>query len=493
MEDWLGDLAERGVAYTKSLNPVTDVLYEPSDVASWHNEGLPSGGFAEQNASILLAAPRWPLIVDPQQQGVQWVRTRGRKGSLQLLQQTSKSYYSKLVSCLENGGLAVVEDIADLDPLSKPLMEVPRSSGTRRVWIGDAEVTVHRDFSLVLHTALLNPEFRPEVFAQATVINFGVTESGLQEQLLGVVVNLERPELEQSRLDLLHKMNEMTISLRKCEDLLLAELSSATGDVLENESLVSTLEQAKRQSTEIAAAFIDAHETKEKIYIACNLYAPVAARGALLFFSLNKLHLVDVVYQYSMESYLAVFTRAIRDAQALSPRGSRVPEFIETVTREVYAFVDRSLFSRHRIVFATLVTIAVMEQQGTLLPSHTAFLLRAPTKYVIDVPEAAAEWLSKPQWGAIQALSELDGGAVPFAGILDDFADNSRWRQWAECEQPEVAKLPGEWKALPPNAKTALCALPAPRPCHCGFDGDHPFVSRHSLASRTMQWPSNNS
>jgi dynein heavy chain len=44
-------------------------------------------------------------------------------------------------------------------------------------------------------TKLTNPHFRPEIAAQCTIINFIVTEGGLEEQLLAMVVNVEKNEL----------------------------------------------------------------------------------------------------------------------------------------------------------------------------------------------------------------------------------------------------------------------------------------------------------
>lgn len=60
-------------------------------------------------------------------------------------------------------------------------------------------------------TKLINPHFRPEIAASCTIINFIVTESGLEEQLLAVVVNQERSELEQQRSELVKKQNEFQL------------------------------------------------------------------------------------------------------------------------------------------------------------------------------------------------------------------------------------------------------------------------------------------
>ena len=43
-------------------------------------------------------------------------------------------------------------------------------------------------FQLYMTTKLSNPHYTPEVFGRCTVINYSVTEQGLQAQLLNVIV-----------------------------------------------------------------------------------------------------------------------------------------------------------------------------------------------------------------------------------------------------------------------------------------------------------------
>lgn len=53
--------------------------------------------------------------------------------------------------------------------------------------IGDAEVEYDPRFRLYLQTKLSNPHYGPEVAAQTTLVNFCVTEKGLEDQLLALV------------------------------------------------------------------------------------------------------------------------------------------------------------------------------------------------------------------------------------------------------------------------------------------------------------------
>lgn len=55
-------------------------------------------------------------------------------------------------------------------------------------------------------------------------------QDGLAQQLLGVVVAHERPDLEASRLELVADTSANKALLAKLEDTLLRELSNATGE-----------------------------------------------------------------------------------------------------------------------------------------------------------------------------------------------------------------------------------------------------------------------
>jgi hypothetical protein len=63
-----------------------------------------------------------------------------------------------------------------------------------------------------MHTKLANPHYPPEIQAEATLINFKVTEDGLRDQLLNLVVSKERPDLASKNIKLIKQQIEFKIT-----------------------------------------------------------------------------------------------------------------------------------------------------------------------------------------------------------------------------------------------------------------------------------------
>lgn len=60
---------------TTDLDPLT-MLMDDADIAAWQNEGLPADRMSTENATILTSCQRWPLMVDPQLQGIKWIKKK---------------------------------------------------------------------------------------------------------------------------------------------------------------------------------------------------------------------------------------------------------------------------------------------------------------------------------------------------------------------------------------------------------------------------------
>jgi len=77
--------------------------------------------------------------------------------------------------------------------------------------MGDKEVEYHPKFRMIIQTKLANPHYKPEIQAQATLINFTVTIDGLEDQLLAEVVAKERPDLEKLKVSSSSRASDVSL------------------------------------------------------------------------------------------------------------------------------------------------------------------------------------------------------------------------------------------------------------------------------------------
>ena len=101
----------------------------------------------------------------------------------------------------------------DIDATLDPLLQraITKQGAGFKIVLGGDDVDYAMNFQLYLQTKMLNPYYPPEVSAQCTIVNFIVTEQGLEEQLLADVVNKEKAELEQKRQQLVKNQNDFQV------------------------------------------------------------------------------------------------------------------------------------------------------------------------------------------------------------------------------------------------------------------------------------------
>ena len=78
-----------------------------------------------------------------------------------------------------------------------------------------------------------------------------ITPEGLEDQLLGIVVAREKPELEEEKNALILQSAENKRKLKEIEDKILEILSASEGNILEDETAIKVLSSSKVLSNEI--------------------------------------------------------------------------------------------------------------------------------------------------------------------------------------------------------------------------------------------------
>ncbi|XP_078609718.1 dynein beta chain, ciliary-like isoform X2 [Branchiostoma floridae x Branchiostoma japonicum] len=443
------------IPITPELDPLS-MLTDDADIASWNNEGLPSDRMSTENATILSNCERWPLMIDPQLQGIKWIKQK-YGADLKVVRLGQRGYLDVIERALSDGDTVLIENLEEeTDPVLDPVLGRNTIKKGRYIKIGDKECEYNPNFRLILHTKLANPHYKPEMQAQSTLINFTVTRDGLEDQLLAEVVRCERPDLESLKSELTHQQNEFKIVLKGLEDNLLSRLSSAEGNFLGDTALVENLETTKRTAAEIEVKVTEAKVTEVKINEAREWYRPAAARASLLFFILNDLNKINPLYQFSLKAFSVVFNKAIERATAAEEVKVRVVNLIDSITWSVFMYTTRGLFERDKLTFTAQVAFQVLLMQKLINPAELDFLLRFPAQVNVTSP---VDFLSHPSWGGVKALSQMD----EFRNFDRDIEGSAkRWKKFVESECPEKEKFPQEWKNKTSLQK--LCMMRALRP-----------------------------
>ena len=95
--------------------------------------------------------------------------------------------------------------------LARAIIQKP--GGKKAIKLGENEVEYNDNFRIYFQTKMPNPHYTPETQAQTTLINFTVTEEGLEDQLLADVVGVERADLEEKKQELIQQQNNFKITL----------------------------------------------------------------------------------------------------------------------------------------------------------------------------------------------------------------------------------------------------------------------------------------
>jgi dynein heavy chain len=297
------------IPMTENMEAIGLIASE-SEIAEYQTQGLPADRVSAENGAIVLNSVRYPLMIDPQLQAIYWIKKREKENHLQIGRLGEKTLIKRILKAIEVGQPFLIENMGEnIDPSLLPIIaRVSIKKGAKHfIHIGDEEVEISPSFRLYLHTKLSNPHYPPEIQAETTLVNFSVTQDGLDEQLLSLVVKYERPDLAAQRSSLILQQNLFTIKVKELEDQILARLADAQGDITENRQLIEELELSKKISDEIAIKLEESKVTSEKINITSEKYRPVSRRGALLFFVMNNLYKMHSYYMYSLNSFVYFF------------------------------------------------------------------------------------------------------------------------------------------------------------------------------------------
>lgn len=365
-------------------------LGEPYQIQEWNmTHGLPRDEISIENGIIVtqsLLNRRWPLMIDPQQQANRWIRNIEKDNKLIVTKQSDPNLMRLLEMAIRQGMPLLLEELGEsIDPSLQTILAAKlifATGGRILMRFGDADIDYNTNFKLFMTTKLMNPHYLPEVCIQVTLVNFLVTFSGLEDQLLADVIRIELPEMEKQRGNLIVSINNDKQQLLELEDKILKLLfSSRCKNILDDEELVDTLNESKETSIAVVARLVEAEKTEEMITLEREKYRALAAKGAVLFFVVSSLSEIDPMYQFSLSYFSSVFCSVIEDENHKKSENveNRLKFLIAQETYAIFTNVSRGLFESHKLIFSFQLATAIEKHEGRLSQVEVDFLLHGLT------------------------------------------------------------------------------------------------------------------
>eukprot|EP01084_Bolivina_argentea_P249861 418441_1 len=436
----------------------SEFLSNPIDLREWRICGLPSDDFSCDNGVLVTKGNRFSLMIDPQSQANKWIKNLFP--GLQVVD-LKIDFMRVIEGALQFGTPVLLQDVeqeldASLDPI---LLQKFIISGNRKYLnINNKMIEYNASFKLFMTTRLSNPHYSPEICTKTLVVNFAVKPVGLQDQLLSIIVESEEPKLESDKSKLVIAVSKNKKKLIDLENSILNMLSEAKGSLLDDTQLIDTLQQSKITSQNVLESLKISVETEKNIDAARENYRPSAIRSSILYFVLTDLSKIDPMYQFSLESYIQLFKKSIRNSAKTNQEEESedceedLDERIEILndyhTKAVYDNTCRGLFEKHKLLFSFRMCIKkLIDEENKIDINQYLFFLKGgviinrPSNFPTNINR---EWLNDKSWDNIFSLSSKFPKI--FGDLIDSINQNGRlWKQWYTDNQSEIARFPGDW------------------------------------------------
>eukprot|EP01022_Parablepharisma_sp_SALTPOND_P023029 TRINITY_DN475_c0_g1_i1.p1 TRINITY_DN475_c0_g1~~TRINITY_DN475_c0_g1_i1.p1 ORF type:complete len:3195 (-),score=434.63 TRINITY_DN475_c0_g1_i1:26360-35944(-) len=421
-----------------------------SELLKWKAEGLPADDLSIENAIILLYSTKTPLIVDPSMQATEWLKLHLKEAgsTVEILNQQDPKFVTQLELAIRFGKTLIVQENDSLEGMMFPILRKDLlHQGPRWVVnIGEKQIDYTESFTLYLCTRDPYVEIPPNGLSQISVVNFTVTKSGLEGQLLSITLNHEQPELEKKKNELLEHEEKLRIQLADLEDRLLTQLvSSGKENILENKALVESLNETKAKSTTIEESIQDSRKLQASLDEQRAAYKPFAEIGSTIFMVISDLQKLNNMYQFSLMSFIKLFKKALDSKPEADSMEKKLSVLSQTLVKLTFYSMGRSLLKADRLMFGLYFVKGVYPHligeneweffTGTVVAGEDTGMINLPKWASVDRKEAFQIFVST--FPKIVASANVENEGI--------------WRAWGESVQCE--------KEFPTQVKAKLTAF----------------------------------
>lgn len=425
---WELHLESSGIPFER-YNSVSNYLATGKRKLEWHENSLPVDELCVENAVMSDRYIRYPLIIDPTARMIEFFQNQHKSRKLTVTSFLDAAFVKHLESALRFGNPILIQDAEHLDPVITQVLnkEYKKTGGRTLITLGRQDIDFSSDFQLYLLTRDPSVKIPPHISSRTTVINFTITRSSLESQALNQVLQVERPDVEAKRKELIKLQSEYQVHLRQLETNLLEALSEAEGSILDNDKVIETLESLKVEAEEVTTKYKETDDVMKTMEDIMDQYKPLANHCGMLFAVLEKLSLLNDYYQFSLEYFLNIFSVILN--------------------KERQSDKKESVLTNVNFLITSLYQETFKRSAPSLLKNDKALLVLMMIQMYIDGVdhELFGKAMSRAQSQEISIGSEawLERSLSVFTGTLSlkENIDKNHLMEQLSVENPEVSNI----------------------------------------------------
>ncbi|XP_055707524.1 dynein heavy chain, cytoplasmic isoform X3 [Phlebotomus papatasi] len=449
---WCQHLQAASIQYRADIAR-TEYLSNPDERLRWQANALPTDDLCTENAIMLKRFNRYPLIIDPSGQATEFIMNEFKDKKITKTSFLDDSFRKNLESALRFGNPLLVQDVENYDPILNPVLnkELRRTGGRVLISLGDQDIDLSPSFVIFLSTRDPTVEFSPDICSRVTFVNFTVTRSSLQSQCLNQVLKAERPDIDEKRSDLLKLQGEFHLRLRQLEKSLLQALNDAKGKILDDDSVITTLETLKKEAADIGQKVEETDKVIAEIETVSQQYLSLSQACSNIYFTMDSLNQVHFLYQYSLKMFLDIFSTVLYNnnrLEGITDYTTRLGIITKDLFAVCYDRVARGMLHADRLTFALLLCrIHLKGTSESNMDQEFNFFLR--NKEGLVSGQQRVEGLTGEQ---LESVNRLAARLPIFRKLLEKVKSMPELGAWLQQSSPEqcVPQLWDESKALSP-------------------------------------------
>ena len=421
----MNTLLELCKKYNISYSPnysLEKIMSDAVEIRQWTMNGLPNDAVSIENAIMFTNNKKFPLFIDPQLQGNQWIK-KLYKGKINIYkadckEENLKAQLEGIGNDIIKGSLTMLENVTEnIDTVYAPIMNQAvflDDSGIEKMNFNGSDKEYNETFKMIFTTKMSNPHYPPEYYIKMNILNFTVTESGLSEQLLSEVFKCERREKYEQRDKIIAEMGEMNDRQATNSREILTDLKETPEDkILDADDLIVKLETGKVLSDEISVNMKSNIQIEKEINELRNEYVPIAERGSILYFVVASMSKIDPMYQFSLEYFKKIFITSIMyKPEGVKQSLSERVKFLEKkITEDIFKNIKRGIFEHHKTIFSFLIDINILKYNKIVTDDEFSLFVKGPSSSDnTEKPENPDKlFFSEFQWDSLLYFEEKFG------------------------------------------------------------------------------------